>query len=264
MWCQLSGPSKRYIQLDRDTSILSAAFQSLIRTTEETYGDLSPKVGVAVLEWLTDAQACKLITAVSNTGRSVQILEHAPAAAFSAFGYDLCRVDSEWLPCSPPGRIMTLEYSTPTLIASLLKTPLLHWTNDRLIYSIKEDLAIDVTPETADVASTEREMIEWINDFSSIHRPDKVILLGSHTESSTLNKAVEASRISALVVTNPGIAPKYAVVLGIARMTKDFLESQGEDCIEDERCLEIRRKADELVEAYTSTKEINKAEHIEL
>lgn len=264
MWRQLSTSNEHYIPLDQDTSILFENLQNLIRTTEETSKSLSPKIGVAVPEWLTDAQACKLITTISNTGRSVQLLEHAPAAAFSAFGYDLCRVDSEWLPCSPPGRIMTLEYSTSALTASLLTTPLLYWMEGKLSYSIKEDLAIDLATETAGIASREREMIEWINDFESTHGPDKVILLGPRTESPVFKKTVEASSISTLVVTNPDIPPEHAVVLGIARMTKDFLESQGEDCIEDEVCLEIRRKADRLAEAHASTDEANDAEHVEL
>ena len=40
---------------------------SLTNTTEETYKVLSPRIGVAVPEWLTDARACKVITAISST-----------------------------------------------------------------------------------------------------------------------------------------------------------------------------------------------------
>lgn len=42
------------------------------------------------------------------------------------------------------------------------------------------------------------------------------------------------------------INPINAVGLGAAKIIKDRLESQGEDCIEDDECERIREKADQL------------------
>lgn len=82
-----------------------------------------------ILEWFIDWQACKLFDAVDLTRKSVQSFETYSEAAFTAFGYPLCQVDSEWMPCPAPGRIMTLNYAPDALTAAMTQTPFEGYTS---------------------------------------------------------------------------------------------------------------------------------------
>ncbi len=75
--------------------------------------------------------------------------------------------------------------------------------------------------------------------------PHKVILelVGKKTQDRIFQRAVSESKVSALIVPNE---LENAVTLGAARLTKDKLESYGMNCIEDDECVKIRRKANEL------------------
>jgi len=82
-----------------------------------------------ILEWFIDWQACKLFDAVDLTRKSVQSFETYSEAAFTAFGYPLCQVDSEWMPCPALGRIMTLNYAPDALTAAMTQTPFEGYTS---------------------------------------------------------------------------------------------------------------------------------------
>ena len=152
---------------------------------------------------------------------------------------------------------MTLEYSENALTASLMIPPLLWWMQNKVIYE---------TLETADLeanAAQKTRLLNWLNNLTSRHHPSSVILLGPITSPSPsahlFNTVVAESDIASLLVDanlNPHhdghIDPTQTVVLGTAKIAKTMLESQGEDCIEDEKCEEVRRRADEIAGSPTS------------
>lgn len=144
---------------------------------------------------------------------------------------------------------MTLHYTRDALTAALMSTPLYWWMHGKVIYEINENLGNDrsqaIHPAYED--TTFLAMAQWIDTFAEKNKPDRVILLGSFIDQPAFKKAVSISRISSLIVEYPiDIDPEQTVVLGAAKVAKDNLESQNEDCIEDDECEEIRRKADEL------------------
>lgn len=231
------------------TSILYENLKTLLHQDEEAYCASSPRVTVAVPVSLTDLQACPIISAIAHTGKSIISLEHPPGAAFTALGFPLCRISSEWAPCQPPGRIMTLHYTRDALTAALMSTPLYWWMHGKVIYEINENLGNDrsqaIHPAYED--TTFLAMAQWIDTFAEKNKPDRVILLGPFIDQPAFKKAVSISRISSLIVGYPSdIDPEHTVVLGTAKVAKDNLESQNEDCLEDDECEEIRRKADEM------------------
>ncbi len=128
----------------------------------------SRSISLAVPEWLTEIQACKIINAVAQTDAFVQTLEHAPAAAFTALGYEFCHVDSDWLPCQPPVRIMALEFTKAALTASQMSTPLPHWMQGEVVHAINEKLGVEQIEELmpSEEGAPEKAMVAWINDFS--------------------------------------------------------------------------------------------------
>jgi len=56
--------------------------------------------------------------------------------------------------------------------------------------------------------------------------------LGSEIAHLIFEKAVKLSEISSFIDANPDVLSESAVVLGVARVAKELLESQDEDCVE--------------------------------
>ena len=85
-----------------------------------------------------------------------------------------------------------------------------------------------------------------MNRFVENQRPDRAILTGHWTDHSIFRKAIRNSKISSLPVPNPKqTSTTNAVALGAAKIVKDRMESQGEDCFEDDECERVRMKADQ-------------------
>ncbi len=97
--------------------------------------------------------------------------------------------------------------------------------------------------------SRAKDECAWIDVILEKRMPHKVILelVGKKTQDRIFQRAVSESKVSALIVPNPAeVELENAVTLGAARLTKDKLESYGMNCIEDDECVKIRRKANEL------------------
>jgi hypothetical protein len=126
-----------------------------------------------------------------------------------------------------------------------------------------------------DVAA--KALAAWINAFAARHKPNKVGLIGSERHQAVFRRAVQLSDIRELVVPknvsraatsgrnhdgfiiqSSALTPasltsnsidatlEDVVALGAARMAKQLLESQPDDCIEDSECIQLRREADRL------------------
>ena len=251
--------------LDQDTRTFLETLQTLIYRSEDAYKISSPNIGVAVPEWLADTQAYGIIQAITQMGASISMLEHAPAAAFTAAGYDLCRVDSEWLLCAPPGRIMALEDTDTALTASLVPTPFFYWMRKKLVYDVNPEFGYaQISVASGDVEHKTQAVAAWIDSFAATNNPDKIMLLGPHTNHAVFKNAIRMTTVSELVVGDEKIPPESTVVQGIAKMAKDALESQLEDCIKKDECVELRRKADALASASRVVDSAASSAHIEL
>lgn len=141
---------------------------------------------------------------------------------------------------------MTLHASGYAATATMIKTPSF-WTNFR--YDVGQipgykDLE-ELVSRDADAAT--QALTEWINEFVKRYKPDKAILLGRFLKDPVYKDAIGKSDISNLIVDHPAdIDPDSIVALGVAKITKDMLESQCEDGLESEECEDIRAEADEL------------------
>ena len=210
------------------------------------------KVSLAVPPWLLDMQSCHIVSGLQKAGRQILSTEYAPEAVFTALGWSMCRIDSDWLPCYPPGRIMTLEYSAHSLTAITLETPRFWLDFPGLIYNITTDFSKDTFEEEKESA-----MVEWINQASISARPEKVALIGSLVEDKIFQAAVTHSDIANLIVQEgwrgAKLVTKDAVVIGTAKIAKQNLEDQGEDCLEFEECTAIRREADKIAGSPTGS-----------
>lgn len=238
--------------LDQDVSILYDSFHALKLADEDAYKMPILRIGLAVPEWLTDAQVCKISDAIQYMGASIQTVEYAHTAALAAHGYEFCRISSDYLECPPSERIMTLEYNRATLTASLIKTPALLWSGI-VAYATNNTLGVDHIgtafpyPHDAEIAIT-----TWISEFVRLNTPERIILLGPSIAHPLFQTAILNPTISSLIATaDPAIPPPSAAVLGVARIAKDMLESQTTDCLEEKWCDAIREEADRLAGAAT-------------
>ena len=162
---------------------------------------------------------------------------------------------------------MTLEYTKAALTASLINTPLLLWMQGEVVYAINQTLGANQLMAFPDTDNAEQAMITWIDTFVRKHQPNKVILIGPKTDHPIFQKAITKSNLSSLITASSVIPPAHAVALGIAKLAKlakDILESQRDDCIENEECLEVRRKADRLAGSRESIEQANHSARTEL
>ena len=233
---------------DPETLVLYESIESLLSLNNESYRISLGHIGLVIPEWLIEAQASKVRDAVTLAGKTIGTLEYAPAAAFAAYGYQLCPFDSDWMPCPAPGRIMTLDFTRDSLAATLIPTPHLLWLEPTMRFKMNETLGLEKSVEKfSDEDEVAEAMAEWIDKFVESRKPDKAILVGRLTNHSVFKKAISISKVSSLLVPNPKqINPGNAIALGAAKIIKDRMESQGEDCSEDQECERVREKADQL------------------
>ena len=220
-------------QLMKDHFLTLPPFTTM---TPEVLSQLA--VGVEIPSWLTDSEeACHIATAAQRTfGRLVRI-ESPPSSAYTAAGYELCRISYDAFECIGPGRIMTLEYDGNLVVASLMQTPLINWFKNPVTSSVK-------------VGLISQNLTEWIDRFTQSQHPDRLILLGAKADEPSFVDAVMNSQAASYVDHQFHIPPSQIMALGAAQAAKDGLESQIDDCGEPSECENIRRKADAIAGTY--------------
>jgi len=214
---------------------------------------LKAAVGITIPSWLTGtAEACHISAAVERTFGRLLRIESPSSSAYTAAGYELCRISYEAFECTGPGRIMTLEYDGNLAVASMMQTPLTSWFANPVIFSARAGL-------------TSQSMTEWINSFIDSQKPEKLMLVGANADDALFMNAVANSR--AVLESSP-LLPGQILAFGAAQAAKERLESQVDDCGEPEECMELRRKADAIAGTYKplnpSLWPANRLNHVEL
>ena len=199
-------------------------------------------VGVVIPSWLAGTEeACHIARAAERTfGRMIR-LESPPSSAYTAAGYELCRVSYEAFECTGPGRIMTLEYDGNLTVASIMQTPVSNWFANPVTYSARTGLAA-------------QSMTEWINTFIDSQSPDRLLLVGANTDDPSFAKALANSRAVSYLEDHSLLLPRQILALGAAQAAKDGLELQVDDCGEPAECEDLRRKADAISGTYRPSK----------
>lgn len=208
------------------------ALPPFVNMTSETLSHLAASVEIP--SWLIGTEeACHIASAAVRTFGRVARIETPPSSAYTAAGYELCRVSYDAFECSGPGRIMTLEYDGDLAVASVMQTPLSSWSVNSVTFSARTGL-------------TSYSMAEWINTFIDSQNPDMLILAGSRTDDPLFVNTLVESQAASLLCDNRPLLPAHILALGAAQTAKDRLESQIDDCSELGECVDLRRKADAI------------------
>jgi hypothetical protein len=212
------------------------------------FADMTPEVrskaavGVQIPSWLAGTQeACHIANAAESTFGRVVALESPPSSAYTAAGYELCRISYDTFECTGPGRLMALEYNGDLAVASIVETPLSSWAANPITFSVRKGLMSD-------------DMAGWINSFIDSQGPDKLILVGSAVEDPLLIKALAKSRAHPYLDDHASLSSRHILAMGAALAAKNALESHKDDCSEVEECEDLRRRADSIAGAYTPRK----------
>ena len=196
-------------------------------------------VGVEVPSWLMGTEnACHVAEATRRAFGQLLRVENPPSSAYTAAGYELCRISHDAFECAGPGRIVTLEYDGDLAVASLTRTPLLRWLDRPIMFSARIGLA-------------SRSMAEWIDAFIDLQKPDKVMLVGPNSNSPSLADAIANSRAAPFLEDHSSVPPRNILVLEAAQAAKEELEMQFDGCVEPEECKYLRRKADAMAGTHT-------------
>ena len=199
-------------------------------------------VGIQIPSWLVGSEeACHIAEAATRTfGRLVRF-ETSPSSAYTAAGYELCRISYDAFECTGPGRLMTLEYDEGLAIASVIGTPVSNWHPNSIVFSAQHEL------ETQD-------MMGWINSFIKLQSPDKLMLAGAGAADPLFLSAVNGSRAAVYLEDYSALPASQILASGAARAAKDALESQPDDCGESVECEALRRSADSIAGVYNPAK----------
>ena len=199
-------------------------------------------VGVVIPSWLAGTEeACHIARAAEKTfGRLVR-LESPPSSAYTAAGYELCRISYEAFECTGPGRIMTLEYDGNLAVASMMQTPLSSWFANPVTFSVRARL-------------TSESMTEWINIFVDLQSPGRLMLVGANADDPWFADAIANSRAFSYLDDHSPVPARQVLGLGAAQAAKEGLETQVDDCGEPADCEDLRRKADAIAGTYRPLK----------
>lgn len=191
-------------------------------------------VAIVLPAWLAGTnEACHIAEAAHRTFSRILSLENPSSSAYTAAGYELCRVSYDAFYCIGPGLIMTLEHDGDLSVASVTSTPLMSWSTEPVVFSARRGLG----PE---------EMTRWIDSFVESQKPDRVILSGAVVHQPSLKDALRASRIKEYLDDQPPLPARHILAFGAAQVAKDALESQPDGFSESRECEELRRKADAI------------------
>ncbi len=195
-------------------------------------------VGVEIPSWLMGTEeACHIASAAKRTfGRMIR-LESPPSSAYTAAGYELCRISYEAFDCAGPGRIMTLEYDGNCPVLSIVQTPLSNWFENPVTFS-------------ATTKMKSESITAWINEFIESQSPDKLMLIGPNVDDPSFADAIAKSRAVSYLDENFPLPAGQILALGAAQSAKERLDFQVDDCGEPEECQELRRKADVIAGTY--------------
>lgn len=191
-------------------------------------------VAIALPAWLAGTEeACHIADAARRTFGRILSLENPPSSAYTAAGYELCRISYDAFYCTGPGRIMTLEHDGDLSVATITSTPLFHWSAEPLFFSARRGLA-------------QEKLTQWIDSFVVSQKPQMIILSGTGVDQPSFVEALRASSINQKLDDQPPLPARHLLALGVAQVAKDLLESQPDDCLESRECDELRRKADAI------------------
>lgn len=191
-------------------------------------------MAIVLPAWLAGTEeACDIAEAARRTFGRMLSLENPPSSAYTAAGYELCRISYDAFECTGPGRIMTLEYDGDLSVATIASTPLMHWSADPVFFSARRGL----TPE---------QMTEWIDSFVVSQKPQRFIFSGTGVDQPSFVEALRASNISQYLDDQPPLPVQHLLAFGAAQVAKDQLESQPDDCSELRECDELRRKVNAI------------------
>ena len=195
-------------------------------------------VAIQVPAWLVASPyACSFRQVAEATFGRVVGLESASSSAYTALGYELCRVSQDAYDCDGPGRLAIFEYDGHLATASIIKTPL----------DIFDRLETRYSTLTSHKSA---ELSEWINSFLDAGLPDMITLAGSDVDLSTFQEALELSNATGQVELGGFITVEDVLVKGAAQVAKDALENHNTDCSEFRECLDIRCEADRIAGKY--------------
>ena len=199
-------------------------------------------VGITIPSWLLDSdETCHLASAALSTFGRVVCFETPPSSAYTATGYELCRISYEAFECDGPGRIMTLEYNNGLATASMVTTPVMSCFNDPVLFSLRN-------------STNSKDLAEWISAFIDRQRPDKLMLAGADTEDALFMEAIRDSDAVSYLDSHASLPANQVLAFGGAQAAKDKLESQIGDCEEWPECENLRIKADAIAGASMLSK----------
>jgi hypothetical protein len=114
------------------------------------FADMTPEalsnavVAIQIPSWLIGTQeACEVFSAAEDIFRRVVSLESTPSSAYTTAGYELCRKAYDAFECTGSGRLMALEYDGDLATASIIRTPLMWWARNPIIFSVRRGLSPD-------------------------------------------------------------------------------------------------------------------------
>lgn len=196
-------------------------------------------VAIQIPAWfIASPYACSFWTVAEATFGRVVGLESTSSSAYTALGYELCRVSTDLYECDGPGRLAIFEYDGHLATASVVKTPLDIFDRLHSRYSTL------TSQESAEIS-------KWIDSFLDACSPDMITLAGSDVNSSTFQNAINLSNAAGLIQPSSPIEVEDILVKGAAQAAKDALENHNTDCDEFPECLDIRHEADRIAGKYS-------------
>ena len=252
-----AAPPRPLPTLTPEASILLPAFTTIAKSLPPNVSD----VGLSLPPFITNSQVSHFFTAARHADLDVRDLAHS-SSALAPSTIDLCRIPSDYLPCDPQ-RIMTLDLGPDRLTATSL---FVHENMD-----IYESMQYQVSHSLGRPRS-DGEIPEWRKGVTAFidsfveplyHDVTKLHLLGPEARNPSLVTAVLAST-AAKSLQDVSEDPKYFEALGMARLTKQRMEEQDSDCIEDQICQRVREEADRIAGQPRWRGSVESSERMEL
>jgi hypothetical protein len=222
--------------------LIRSAFQHLAHG----FPPETTSIGLSVPPFLTDSQLAPFFAAAHHEKLTIRDIAHSPSA-LAPPDIDLCRIQSEYIACNQR-HVLTLDLAMDRLTASSLRVH----SNMDIYQAMEFQISHTLGRSQSEGEDWQRQATAFIGAFADDNnrRPDEmtdVYLVGPEANDPSLLAAVRASQLAHAFERSPTLAsPHSAEALGMARLTKQVMESQSSDCIEEERCEKLRRRADKI------------------
>lgn len=205
--------------VDPTTLMLSTQLLALEPFASMSVEELSQvAIAIQIPAWLVPSPyACNFREAAEETFGRAMGLENPSSSAYTALGYELCRVDQEAYDCKGPGRLANLEYDGHLAVASIIKTPVDNLDHLNTHYSTWE-------------SSSSLELSSWISSFLQVAKPDLLTIAGSDLAQNTLLAAIAPYNITEKLCLYQTFKSADLLEAGAAQVAKDTLETHGSDC----------------------------------